>query len=493
MKKVIIIGAGVSGLTAGIYGQKMGLETEIYEMHSIPGGECTGWSRKGYHFDNCIHWLTGTKEGSELNDLWKEIGALDKVRVIEKDYIINVNKDNKSLFLYTNLDMLRNELNSISPGDKEAIDEFIKEIKAFETISIPINKPVDHRNIMDKLRLVSDYKDVGKYMKRIGKLSVKEYSERFKSELIRTALTSFMPDNFSAIALISSIATITSGNGGFPEGGSLKMAKRIEEKYRTLGGKIVYNSKVKKIIIEENIAKGIELENGKIIYGDYIIAAGDGIKLMKNLLEDKYKDDYFDELCFNNEKCLTHSSIEVSLGIKCDLSNRPHLAVYEIEPLKFANTTINKLGIKHYCSEKEFAPKGCSVVKVNISTYDYEYFKELRDNNIEKYKEEKSRIGNEVVKNIEIIYPEVKDFIEVVDVATPVTYERYCDAYKGAWMGFDMTPEQKQKDSNGKVDGIENLYIAGQWLWQTGGLPTALASGKWSIQRICKDNKIKWR
>ena len=51
VKKVIIIGAGVSGLSAGIYGQMNGFNTEIFEMHAIPGGECTGWRRKGYYFD----------------------------------------------------------------------------------------------------------------------------------------------------------------------------------------------------------------------------------------------------------------------------------------------------------------------------------------------------------------------------------------------------------------------------------------------------------
>ncbi len=61
MKKVIIIGAGIAGLTCGVYARINGFETEIYELHTIPGGECTGWDRKGYHFDGCIHWLMGSK------------------------------------------------------------------------------------------------------------------------------------------------------------------------------------------------------------------------------------------------------------------------------------------------------------------------------------------------------------------------------------------------------------------------------------------------
>lgn len=86
MKEVVIIGGGISGMTAGILLQKAGFKTEIFEKNSIAGGLCTGWKRNGYFIDNCIHWLTGTKEGTALHELWKEIGALgDGVETYKKE------------------------------------------------------------------------------------------------------------------------------------------------------------------------------------------------------------------------------------------------------------------------------------------------------------------------------------------------------------------------------------------------------------------------
>lgn len=79
----------LAGLSAGIYGQKQGFETEIYEKHGIAGGQCTGWDREGCHIDNCIHWLTGTREGTKLYQMWEEVGALGKnVQVIQSDFFI---------------------------------------------------------------------------------------------------------------------------------------------------------------------------------------------------------------------------------------------------------------------------------------------------------------------------------------------------------------------------------------------------------------------
>ena len=85
MKKIAIVGAGVAGMAAGIYAQKSGFQTIICEKNPLPGGECTGWDRQGYHIDGCIHWLTGTREGTPLRRMWEEVGALDGVAVHQPD------------------------------------------------------------------------------------------------------------------------------------------------------------------------------------------------------------------------------------------------------------------------------------------------------------------------------------------------------------------------------------------------------------------------
>ena len=66
-RKLIVIGGGISGLSAGIYAQKCGFDTTIVESHSIAGGNCTSWKRKGYLFKGGMHWLSGSKASSPLN------------------------------------------------------------------------------------------------------------------------------------------------------------------------------------------------------------------------------------------------------------------------------------------------------------------------------------------------------------------------------------------------------------------------------------------
>ena len=69
-KSIIIIGAGIAGLSAGCYGQMNGYHTRIFEMSNSPGGLCTSWQRQGYTIDGCLHWLVGSKPGSSFYRIW---------------------------------------------------------------------------------------------------------------------------------------------------------------------------------------------------------------------------------------------------------------------------------------------------------------------------------------------------------------------------------------------------------------------------------------
>lgn len=81
----------------------------------------------------------------------------------------------------------------------------------------------------------------------------------------------------------------------------------------------------------------------------------------------------------------------------------------------------------------------------------------------------------------------------LLPAATPITYERCCNAYKGSWMSFGLTPKGKQMMHFGKIKGIKKLFMAGQWLIPSGGLPIAVITRKWAIQRICKKENINFK
>lgn len=490
IKKVLIIGGGISGLTAGIFAQKSGFESIVYEKHSISGGECTGWDRNGYHIDGCIQWLTGTKDGDEMNELWKQAGALENVKIHKLSKFITVEYQGKQISVDRDLTLLKEHFLEISPEDKGEIENLAAWIETLANSSMPTGKPFDMMNLWEIIKYGISMKDAAKIMKTLSRMSVAEYSSRFKSPIIRKLLNTMIPPKYSAISLLFTLATFVGDNGDLPAGGSRAMAERMTDKYLSLGGKLLVNTEVEEILIEKGAAKGILLKNGKREFGSYIIPACDTHVTFEKLLKGKYIDRKFAERYSDPNKYPLLSCVYLSFAVEADLREYPVNFVFETTPFTCGNKTYDEISLHHYCYEN-FAPDGKSIMISAVSTDREDYFFWKRLNEIPvKYKEAKSELARNIITRIEARFPELKGKITTLDVATPLTYERYYGAYQGAWMSFIATPDSKMMFHNGKIRGIKNLYLAGQWLMPPGGLPVALITGKWAIQRICKKERV---
>ena len=84
-KTILIIGAGIAGLSAGCYAQMNGYRSRIFELHDLPGGLCTSWERKDYIFDGCIHYLFGSGQGQPFHSMWQELGAVQGREMINHE------------------------------------------------------------------------------------------------------------------------------------------------------------------------------------------------------------------------------------------------------------------------------------------------------------------------------------------------------------------------------------------------------------------------
>jgi phytoene dehydrogenase-like protein len=116
---------------------------------------------------------------------------------------------------------------------------------------------------------------------------------------------------------------------------------------------------------------------------------------------------------------------------------------------------------------------------------DYEYWKELKPNR-ERYRAEKEQIAETVIAQLDRRYPGLAEQVEMVDVATPTTFERYTGNWKGNHQGWLPTTEQFGLRMDKTLPGLENFFMAGQWVQPPGGLPMAAISGRYVTQIICK-------
>lgn len=485
MKKVIIIGGGIAGLSAGIYALKAGYSAEIYEKNKIAGGECMGWNRKGYHIDNCIHWLTGTNPETSMWKVWNDIGALDKNTEYAKvDKFYSSKCGDKEAILWNDLERTKRELIALSPEDEAEISKFIEHVKYAEECTIPAEKPMDMMKIKDYIAMGSRMVNMPKVMKEYGKVNLRDLAERFKSPVIKKMMTDYLPADYTAYSFLVSYGTITSGNGDIPMGGSLAMTLRIVKKFEEMGGKLFLNTPVNKIIIEKKTAVGIELTDGRAVKGDEIISAVDTSFLYGRLIDEKYMPKKWKAAYNDSENYPTTSGFQAAYAIDSDFS-QGDTTCFECTPFNIGKRIVDRIYIKNYAYDKSFAPEGKTVLQMNVpqTDEDFIFWKSLGEKEYEKVKKELvDKVTDEIVK----AFPQLKERIELLDSWTPLTYERYCNAYHGAYMSFVTTTTAPKLQCKGTVKGLKNLYIGGQWIMSPGGLPIAAISGKFAIQRIMK-------
>ena len=504
-KKLIIIGAGVAGLSAGIYGRMAGYETEIYEMHTVPGGECTGWDRKGYHIDGCIHWLTGTNKQNPLYKVWCDLGALgDDVKIYETESFGAMESNQGILRLYKNRKKLEEHLRAIAPEDGEELTKFFATLDAVDNFM-----PLDAMDLLGPIELM---KMMGKAMGSLQsmknlKMPLREYLKRFKNENLRILFSLSLPADQSAFVLFFALSTVMTGNGGRPEGGSRAMALRMADKFRALGGVLHLGARVEEICVENGRATGIRISTGAnsdttFVAADHVISSADIHVTLNRLLKGKYPLEEFELRDADPKTYPCSTSSMAGFGLDIDLSEMDTELLVGTRPYLFEGKTRSFLALKHYCYEPTFALPGHSVLMAYLDG-DYDWWKNLASDDHSgvdafhldspRYVAEKKRLLTDLVSVLEEKYPTWKGHIVPLDFVTPLTYERYCGAYRGQWMSYGYTENAKDLQHNGRIKGIKDFSMCGQWLMPPGGLPVAAITGRWAIQRLCKSDKKNWR
>jgi phytoene dehydrogenase-like protein len=486
MKKIIIIGGGIAGLSAGCYARMNGYETHIYEMHNLPGGLCTCWKKGGYTSDLCIHWLQGTSPNSDFHKIWQELGALDGKKIYYKEMTSKLFLKDQTINFYNDPDRLASYFKEIAPEDSDAIDEFADSLRmSYQMSDMPLTKPKELFTVIDKIKMIKSFIPFIKFFKKYGEITIDEFANKFQNPILQRAIKALKVENPMDI-FFSVLFLLANKDNGAPEGGSLNLAKRIEQRYISLGGKIHYRTKVSKILVEKNNAVGIQLEDGKEVKADIVISAADGYSTIFKMLDGKFTNKKIRNL-YENEPVFP-SHLRVTIGVNMDLSADPNLnnSIYYIHeldsPIIIDGEKKQFMYLQNYAYDPTFAPSGKSILVVSFMSK-YDYWEELYQDK-EKYVQEKKHVEKIVISTLEKILPGIKEKIEIVDVSTPITINRYTNNRKGVYMGFLNVFLNISKT----LPKLKNFFMVGQWVGGV-GVSGAAQSGRECMEIICSKDK----
>lgn len=496
MKKVIIVGGGLAGYAAGIYLRANGYNTLILEKNAVAGGACIGWERKGCYIDGCIHWLVGTNPKSEMHKMWRDLRALtDDVPVAHQDDLMKfMHPDGTQFTFYADPDKMSKELIAFAPEDKKEILRFAKMIRRFQKVDPPIDKPTELMSPFALLKTAFKLGGVYTWVQRTSKLSARNYAKRFKNPYLRDALKDVMAPHYNYMSMLYMLGHMSWQNAGIPLGGSLAVIERMEERYLELGGKIRKGTLVTKINVENHIAKGVTLKNGEVLEADWVVATTPVEHTLNQLLRTQYTEKKMHARLQNANNYPIYTFTTVAIKCPIRVADKTTSVKIRLDNPISINRPYAHLTFRNYAYDKTL--KGSEthcVIQATIHSDDemYYWWREAKDSG--RYKKEKERIAQEFLAKAKEVYPDVADELEVIDVVTPCTYERYLNSRHGCFQGFIHTQRGKSLMHNGRIKGLDGFILAGQWIIQSGGLPAAAMSGRFAAQRICHTDKQKFK
>lgn len=492
-KKVIIIGGGLAGLSAGCYAAMNGFETHIFEHHSVPGGVAATWKRGGYFIDGGIHFVSGYKPGNGMHKVLSELGAADaSLFTVMKDYGKFIHEPSGiSLNISGDMDKLSADLKTLAPDDSEKIEEFFKGIRAFrghDLSTMGMSNAPGLSSVFSRIKEMWQMKSFFKYFTGRYMQKVSDYIQDIKTPWLKDFFHNlFLPESPVWFPMMF-LAIVADKQAGLLAKGCLPFVLEIEKRYKALGGKISYRSTVAKILVENNKAIGVRLENGQEFKADYVISCGDGYNTVFNLLEGRYLDDRIRNRYTTWSPC--RPFITLSYGVNRDMKDEIPLNTFVLEkPLFIGDEEVKTILVRILNYSDHFAPQGKTVFQVEVET-DFEYWFDLQKSDRERYDDEKQRLAAELLQVIEKYYPGISGQVEVTDVATPYTTWRHTLNNKASWGGWLLGADNMMEAIERTLPGLSNFYMAGHWVM--GSVPGVLLSGRHAVQYICRDEKKKF-
>lgn len=493
---VVIIGAGVSGLTSAALLSKAGLSVCVLDKAQHAGGYLQGFTRKGFRFDSALHWLNQCgEEFGMVSTIFKFLGN-DYPKVKHLENIHRYKSDSHDYLLTSNPDELKAAFIKDFPHEKVGIEKFFAAAKKMGLASKDSTnyfRSSETMNFFEKMKNgLTKMKFVMPFIRYIW----------YPNEKVTQGLDLFFKDKklqevFSSESdLLSCMIPIgwayINDYQVPPDGGSQVFPEWLCHVIRYFDNEIYFNSTVNKIDVENGQVKGVNFTRNKKEYNlesKYVIAACDVDVLYRKLLpKDTASPEFLGKL---DNAILYESAVQLSIALDCpteDLGFKEELVQLTVEGIERREHSSSD---PHKCAlsilppslrDKTLAPKGKGTLTLLVlAEIDHnDFWQTEQDENghyirtaaYYKYKEEYANILIERVAKE--ICPNLKEHIEFMDVATPITHQRYTGNKNGSIMGARPGKENMQAKIAHHRTVIDNLYLSGHWADLGGGVPIAI-------------------
>lgn len=488
MESVIIVGGGIAGISAGIFLQKKGIPSVIYEKNDRPGGVCYSFDEKNFHFDLCCRLLNGIESGWR-HKLMLETGAVFPGMKTESSPFEIYQNEGESFRVEWNCASFRKLLNGLcSNEDSRRIDHFFDTVEKFYNLSQEERiRPFGLLSLREKSEFLRKRKPYFDLYKKILPVPFEKWIAEWQSESVRKLWQAIYPDNYSLFAFFAYAAARLYGNSGRPVGGSKALIRRLTETYRNLGGRLETGAAVDEIVTDKKRVAGVRLGK-RFEAAPAVVAACDLSAALTKLLHGQVK--FKQAKTFLTHGDLVYPIITICYGLSKRFGIPDMLFLEDDHGVDGSPDLTNRLiEIQSYESIPGAAPPGKSAVVVNLRC-DWYFWKNLRERSEDAYRQYKLTVVNELNDCMERHFPGFTDAVEVTKVLTPLSYGKLSVLYKGAWRGFAPTALSIKHQIPHFVSSCKGLYFCGQSVAVGGGIDAVTEDAYETVEYLLAKEKF---
>ena len=482
----VIIGAGIAGLVAALKLSKKGKRVVLLERQAVPGGYAASFKRKNFTFEAAIHCVDDLAPDGYIREFLDEYGISQRIDYIELKHFARVLFPEHDFVADFNPDNFINYLKSNFPDESKAIDNFFslvrkfyKQIDDFTSSELPLwvkllLSPFRY-NLIVKSSMMTAKGILDKFFK----------SNKLKSILSEVwRYSGLAPSELSAFYFLITFYGYYCHPTASVKGGFTHLFEVIVDEIRKNGSEVMFNTSANSIVTDNGRrVKSVVTDKGEVFDTKVVISNANPFIALTKLLDNQRLRDFYIKKLSSMDK--TISAVQVYLGLKLpakDLGMSHFMlsvnATYDHEDTfkkcmagDYADCSFAI--VDHAQIDSTLVPEG----KGSLVIMTFDSYKNWRSLKGESYKARKEEVANELIKRSEKYLPGLSNYIEVMEVATPLTFERYTLSPEGAIYGFAQTMLQSSINRIPLNTKVKGLFLTGSWTKPGHGVHGCFISG----------------
>ncbi|MHC1770166.1 MAG: phytoene desaturase family protein [Flexilinea sp.] len=513
--EAIVIGAGLSGLTAAAFLAQAGARVLVCEQASQIGGLFNSFRREGYQFDGGIK---AVENSAVMMPMLAQLGILERIEFQRSPIALVTSGHVQPILNFSDVEAYFQLLGTLFPDEQAGLQRVLRDTKIiFELLDGMLSFPIPFFDLPDSGNnaranwFKSNLKTLS-HLPGAAALMNKELRPYLKQHLQNTGLINLLSD------LFPDGTSVFFGLGYFrmfldyyyPRGGIQTIPQTLATAICEWGGEFHLNTRVQQVLLKGGQACGVKLSSGEEFFSDYVIAASDLKQTLTSLLPAGLLPVRFNRKLRQAE--VSHSVFNVFLGVdlpaeQLNLQGCQHI-FYTPDTNGISETDrISRLDYFAHVPQEisipslhqpDMAPPG--KIGLNISAMTSWQYNGGWERSPADYARLKKDCARQLIGSLERFIPHLSEHIELCITATPRTIKSLTSNTEGAIMGWSYHRQrstlprgQFYQMRSSVLTPISHLLTAGHWAFSPGGSPVAVLTGKLAAETVLKKSlKSKW-